>query len=1435
MKKTLLTIFGAAFAFACGACAQYSATDADAKSAAATLYKKGATLSETVKNTRPEYAKWRRGQLEELSKNVEFGPWYISHAYNYRHADKFDPFVYKFDKDAYFENETFWKTPEFPDGQPLDIQQFNPLYLSNTYTFAYRKIYAKRDCKITFTLWNFFAMQIGLNGKLLATVTKDGKIDETFFKNPKAPWKSDSYPYRGWTGWGKTFVLDLKKGENEFYFKIKNNLSKGEKSIMFSPFADPSAELAEMAKKDFPFETKTLQAWKNSKSAQTVPALFSAADNSEFMREALENLVETSMFSAGALEEKVNAVKDGKDEKSFIERIKIFEEGINDRFVDRTLGYDIKNVRAAMEDMAKSYPEYDKKLFGELKKWEGEWKSLRAGVLARDKAAIGKAEEFKAFAKRALLANPLLKKYPNWVFVRRDFKTRAAGLPANWQGNTSLTNRYKKDKDGNYERVVAPHSYQDELWGFDIQNPSATTKVVFKPAKNTAVSDIDISYDGKKVLFSSLDDKSQWNLDELDVATGKVKEVSPRIFPDIDNFDGCYLPDGKIVYCSTATFVGVPCVAGTDYVPNLFVMDPNAGNPEAVDKTIRQLTYEQDADWMPIVLENGRILYTRWEYTDNSHYFARILMHMNPDGTAQSSFYGTTSFWPNSLFYCRPIPNDPNKFVGIVSGHHGIARTGELHMFDVSKGNVEAKGRVHKFPSYGRKYEAKILDQLVNGKWPQLIHPYPLSEKYVVCAGRESMDEEFSEYGGKFRVYLIDAFDNMVPLVDCDGNYHAMEPMPLQSRPKPQEIMDKTNPDIDYGYVFLNDIYQGDGLKGVPRGTVKALRVIEYFYGYRNTGNHHVIAEEGSWDIKRIHGTVKVEEDGSAFFKAPANRPIAIQPLDKDGNALALMRSWFTIMPGETQSCVGCHESQGMTPTSKPALAGRKRPQEIKNFVAGVRGYSYKRDVQPVLDKYCVGCHDGSKEGRPNFKRGPAVFQTVREAEGFDQSYLDLMRYVRRSGPESNQHMLSPLEFHSSTSELMQLLEKGHKGVKLDKQSMDILRTWIDLNVPYHGVWTEVYKKIPWNDHKRREWALAKYANRHDDQNAINYDGGIQEFVAPQPAKNHMSAKKPKVDGFPFDAAAASAKRDALKLPKEIVVDMGKGVQMRFTLVPNGKFVMGTNAKFYDEGPARVEEISKPFYMAQFETTNSQYAVFDPKHDSGHLDRHWKDHVNPGYPANRPQQSVIRVSWNEAQDFCKWMSEKFGVKVSLPTEAQWEWAARAGSDKDFWFGKVGDNYGAYENLADYSVRKFAVNGIDPQPVVFPNKHIDYIPKDENVCDGNLIMTEVGQYKANPFGLYDINGNVSEWTADDFTQTLGGKKVEDRKTARGGSWRDRAKWARVTIRRSYAPWQKVYNVGFRVVIDDAEKAAKLFKPASPLPEPQRRNTVPMENSVGQKRQ
>ncbi len=1422
MKKILLTILCVAFSV-CAFAKENKPNEGqkNAYVAADAIFKKGATLAETVKATRPEYAKWREEQLKSVSADVSFGDWYASQAIRVWHKAgiKIDPSRgNRFDLADVWQNKDLWEKMPIVDGQPFDMMCRNPNYYSNTLTVLRRTVTAKKDCRIYITFGSHYPVTAYLNGKsVYNTLTEEGKklVDDV---TATAVGKQNEVAI---------FPLDLKKGENQLVFRLFYQEAKAEKSIYFSPYADPSIELARKLKKNFESAT-ALWKWKLSISSQTLPALFSAKDNSEFMAEALKNVVESSMFSAAKFEKEVEALKGKTDEASFIARVKTFEDAYLTRKVERTLGYDVKNVRAAMEDIAKSYPEYDKSLFDELKKWESKWNSLREGVAKNDAKSLEEAKEFSAFAKKALLANPLLKQYPSWVFVRRDLNTRAAGLPANWQGNTSLTMRTWSDlKNVGYQQVHN-HKFKDELWGFDIASNNSQ-KRIFKPVKNTAIADLDISYDGNRVLYSTIDDKAQWHLDEYDVKTGKVKQVSPRLYADIDNYDGCYLPDGKIIYCSSATFVGVPCVAGQDYVPNLFVMNPNAGSLEDIDNSIRQLTYEQDADWMPTVMENGRVMYTRWEYTDNSHYFARILMHMNPDGTAQSSFYGTTSFWPNSLFYCRQVPNDPNKFVGIVSGHHGIARTGELHLFDISKGKIEEQGRVHKFPSYKREYQAKIMDRLVDGKWPQLIHPYPLSEKYIVCAGKESLPDKFVVYGGKFVIYLVDAFDNMVPLVELK-DAHAMEPMPLQARKKPQEIMDKTNPDLDYGWVFLNDIYQGGGLKDVPRGSVKKLRVIEYFYGYRNIGNHHVIAEEGSWDIKRIHGTVDVEPDGSAFFKVPANRPIAIQPLDENGNALQLMRSWFVVMPGETQSCVGCHESQGMTPTSKPAMAARKRPQEIKKFVADVRGYSYVRDVQPVLDKYCVGCHDGSKPNRPYFKRGGEVYKTYPKANGFSQSYFDLMRYVRRSGPESNQHMLSPLEFHSSTSELMQLLNKGHQGVKLDKQSMDILRTWIDLNVPFHGVWTEVYNCIPWDDHKRRMWALKKYANRTDDQNAITYDGGIQEFVAPDKAKTHTDKQAPKADGFPFDSATAEKKRDNLKLPKEIVVDMADGISMRFTLIPAGQFAMGSNSNFYDEGPVTLTKIEKPFYMAQFETTNKQYNAFDSKHDSGHLDRHWKDHVNPGYPANRPEQSVIRVSWNDAQKFCQWMSEKFGVKFSLPTEAQWEWAARAGSDKDFWFGDVNANYGMFDNLADYNIVKLAVDGIDPQPIVNPSPYLAYVPNDKNIDDGELLMTEVGKYKPNPFGLYDINGNVAEWTADSYTESLGGAKVGESKAVRGGSWRDRAKWARVTVRRNYEPWQKVYNVGFRVIIEDAEKAAKLFKEASKLPAPKERPTVPRADTI-----
>ena len=102
------------------------------------------------------------------------------------------------------------------------------------------------------------------------------------------------------------------------------------------------------------------------------------------------------------------------------------------------------------------------------------------------------------------------------------------------------------------------------------------------------------------------------------------------------------------------------------------------------------------------------------------------------------------------------------------------------------------------------------------------------------------------------------------------------------------------------------------------------------------------------------------------MFKVPANTPIAVQPLDADGRALQVMRSWYTAMPGETLSCVGCHEESNSAPPIRKSrgMAALQAASEITPWHGPARGFSFAREVQPVLDKFCVGCHDGRKSSR---------------------------------------------------------------------------------------------------------------------------------------------------------------------------------------------------------------------------------------------------------------------------------------------------------------------------------------------------------------------------------------------------------------------------------------------------------------------------------------
>jgi hypothetical protein len=218
--------------------------------------------------------------------------------------------------------------------------------------------------------------------------------------------------------------------------------------------------------------------------------------------------------------------------------------------------------------------------------------------------------------------------------------------------------------------------------------------------------------------------------------------------------------------------------------------------------------------------------------------------------------------------------------------------------------------------------------------------------------------------------------------------------------------------------------------------------IFQYEYGYRDYAGGGAVSRDGCWDVRRIIGTVPVYEDGSASFTVPANTPISLQPLDEQGKAMALFRSWFVGMPGEYVSCIGCHEDQNEVPPSRSRIASGTSPVDPEIWYGPKRGFSFIREVQPVLDEYCVGCHSGSNAEEneiPDFSYDSASKPPLRSR--FSASYEALHPYVRRNGLESDYHTLTPLEFHADTSELVQILKKNHYGVQLDREAWDRLVT----------------------------------------------------------------------------------------------------------------------------------------------------------------------------------------------------------------------------------------------------------------------------------------------------------------------------------------------------------------------------------------------------------
>ncbi len=1086
-----------------------------------------------------------------------------------------------------------------------------------------------------------------------------------------------------------------------------------------------------------------------------------------------------------------------------------------------------ESVRLAIEDLERTFPgRYDAATH---RKALAEYESKRAAMLKSlvegKPAEPADIERLLAGVRAALLANPLLD-FDKLLVVRRAPATATGFISANYLCHASMP------RSGHDNEIAILTNLRGQ--------PKHAR--LYKSDGNRILRDVRLDFGGDRMLFSSIDDRNRWAVFQIRSDGGGLEQLTPKNFPDLDFFDACYLPNGKLTVASTANYQGVPCLGGNYHVATLYLLDPPTG-------TLRQLTFDQDHGNDPVVLNDGRVSYQRWEYSDIPHYFSRRRMSMNPDGTSQLALYGSNSWFPTAFRFAKPVPDHPTRMVGIISGHHDHGDCGRMALIDPALAGAypfryrpaskewgeegkpiavtpdilpaEKTGFLQLIPGRGKTVAGTVCDAIINHHYfkeqPSLTtHPHPLSSKYFLVSMKPTPQ---SLWG----IYLVDVFDNATLIAEFEGAA-LFEPQPLMARTRPPVIPDRIMPENRTAEVHIADIYSGPGLKGVPRGTVKSLRVFAYHFGYLNKAGFDYVGIESGWDVKRVLGTAKVEADGSACFRIPANTPVSLQPLDSEGRAVQLMRSWLVGMPGERVSCVGCHERRMETLPLQRAVADNRKSEPLAPWYGPPRPFAFAHEVFPVLEKYCAGCHDKPATVGP---RSKPCFKTP------DLAYDTLHPYVHRAGVESDMDLLTPMEYHASTSRLLQMLEKGHHGVTLagmDCEARERLYCWIDLNVPRIGGWgppklaelgtpnptgkrakgQAPVKPVCEADQCRRRLELAKlFANNDADAEA--------EFRAVEETfKNRPPVK------FVMPPAGEPAKQDGLKAAAPVTapaaaphsIELGNGVKMTFAQIPAGEFVMGSLDGVPDERPRLVVRVKEPFWMAVTEVTNGQFARFDPEHDTRYVDMHYMDHTVPGHIANHPDQPVARVSWQHAMRFCQWLSRKIGQRVTLPTEAQWEYAARAGTDTQFFYGTMESDFSHFANLADQSLRWYRMKYDGPSAL--PKRYeypaeMNFPLHDERFRDKWHVVDYVGQTAPNAWGLRDMIGNVSEWTRSSYRpypyrdDARNDESLAGRKVARGGSWADRPADAGSSVRRAFESWQKVHDVGFRVIISPSSAA------------------------------
>ena len=642
------------------------------------------------------------------------------------------------------------------------------------------------------------------------------------------------------------------------------------------------------------------------------------------------------------------------------------------------------------------------------------------------------------------------------------------------------------------------------LWKMRINEDGSVDHELLLENKTGVIRDPDVSYDGKRILFSMRDnfETDDFHLFEMDIASKKVRQLTDsKGFAD---YEPIYLPDGNIIFNSSRCMQISDC--WWTEVSNLYACDSEG-------RYLRRISFDQVTTNYPKVLKDGRVIYTRWEYQDRGQIFPQPLFVMNQDGSNQTEYYGNNSFFPTSILHAREIPNS-SKVVGVASGHHTHQR-GKLIMIDRNKGTQEESGITFIAPV--AEARAERVDQAMQSG-EQFQYPCPISEAdYIVGYSPEGYGI-WGPYDIPFALYYMD-IDGRRELLAWDTEISCCQPVALMEREVPTSRPSQVDYNETTGRFYVQDVYEGLGLDGVERGTIKWLRVVEPRFdrtvGIRSNNNAGpaggavvptpMSVANGAWDSKRILGNVPIEEDGSAYFEVPANTPVYFQLLDADENVVQTMRSWSTLMPNEFFACIGCHEPKGSVSVNlddqqsvdNKRIMAREPVQMSAPFSCPEGAHddkplSYIRDIQPILDRHCVECHTGRTiDGKTapfsllgdQYNPETGKYPVEMAGRQFSESYINLTQGGRQNqwvnwlNMQSVPSLLAPYDSGAVKSDLIAMFrdkerlakDENHKDVKLTESELKMIALWIDVAVPFCGFSTEA------NDWTIEEQAVYAY------------------------------------------------------------------------------------------------------------------------------------------------------------------------------------------------------------------------------------------------------------------------------------------------------------------------------------------------------------------------